>query len=1099
MNKKSKIVLIGLLVIVGIIYAGFLFVLPNFVDLNAFKPQIQKAVKEATGLEVDPGKLKLATYPDFSINLTTENPKVDKYMTVEKASIRVLLPALIFKKLEIEEVKVEKPEIFLTRLKNGKYDIENAIVAVQPPTQPGKAVNKTEPEQNAVSEGKPSGPSIEPVLKGMKLYVSDYKVNLKDKSTNTERDFVLKGDLLEITKFQPDEFIKLATNGTLLVGNEPNINFDIKLESELPLVEQAVQQKAGDKQAGTKGNKAPQKTAGKQVKPVDPIAKILKYDPKVDIVADLKLKKRKTLPEIKGKLNFSKLSIIVDGQKLPESSGQFIFSGKKINLDSKLFITTDSYFELAGKVNDLAKQDFDINVKSSDINLKDVKKFAYSLADAANADVSTLKDINLSGLVKADFNLKKDNYDGYLNVIDTTISHAGLSEPLKNLNSTLNFNKTNVVFEETSGQIGDIGFDVTGNINSDLISDIKISLPDINLKTVYNIANKSALLADLKPQLKDIAALNGSIRADILLNGKLDENLKPIVKAWIKGISAYYVPSQMPISVTGGNISIDKDGKIQFKNILTNAANMPLDITGQFEGEPDNWKLAAATDINNIEYLTGKNTLKIYANGNTKTVSINESGLFAGDRKVVSINGNIENGTDLKDIKVDISGLNVNIPEPKGLAQLNGNLVVTGKADAPKALGTIKLTNLDIPSLQFKTNDIAIGLKQDAITLNTGVLSIVDSKIKLDADIENKLTPPYVVRSLAVESIYLNLDNLTKALEQQQAAQKAQSSPSPSQGQGAGLKAQNTSSTAVANAGQEADIPLVINSGKFSARELIVNKLQNNDVSFDFTLTPPNKTQAPSNLAIRNFVTHIAGGTVVGRADMNIKTNWLGVDVTADNVEINALATTLANMPNEIFGGMDGKIKLQTIGKTPEAMIENAVGRADFNIVDGHLGKLADLGYLLKAISIKNMESLNTNQFDKLDGQVLINRGTLDVQHITMQGKRMSSYITGSIRMKDNHADLTVLSKLHGKIVKQLGFIADISVNKLAEQIPGKWGKLLGEFAAEARLSNQYPDRDKIPSLNEETSVEQPNKDFAVKIKGVLGEPGSVRMLEWLE
>ncbi len=1073
MNKKSKIALIIIIGLITLVYAGYLFVIPNLINPEDFKPEIQKAAKQATGLEVDPGKLKLSTYYDFSAKLTAQNAKIDRYLTIEKASIRVSLPSLIFKKLEIEEIRVEKPKIFLTRLKNGKYDIEKVLEKQQQP-----AVDKKHEPGNETAPAKVSQPVIEPVFNGMKLYVSNYRVNLKDMTGSRERNFALAGDLLEISKFKPEKFIKLATNGTLLVENNPNINFDIKLSSELPLTGTAAgPEKAGKQQPLPAGEKlAGVRHSGN----IDPIEKILKYDPKVDIKADLKLKSRETLPEIKGFLNFENLSIKIDGQKLPESHGEFNFSGKGLKLDSKLFITPESFLEVAGNVKNLAAREFDVNVKSTEIELKDVKKFAYSLADAANADAGALNDIKLSGKIKADFNLQKDNYKGYLSVIDAAVSHKDLSEPLKNLTGKLNFSKDKVVFEDTSGKIADIGFNITGYINSKLFSELKIDLPAINLKTVYNIASNSRLFAGLKPGLNEISGLTGKINAAVKLAGKLDEQPAPEITAVISNISACHKPSKTPISLTGGSIKMDKEGKLAFNSIKTVLSGVPLDITGEFKGSADSWELRAQTDLSKIEYLSGTNTLKINAKGSPKTLSITKTGLYSQGKRVAAVEGNIDNYTDLNNVKVDISGLKVRIKEPKGKAQLNANLVLTGKTDAPKALGNIKLTSLDIPSLQLKTNDIGIVLKSDAILVNTGVLSIVDSKIRLDADIENKLTPPFIVRTVRINSDFLNIDKLSLAL---------QAAPGPTRsGQGnAALKQQGNKAGKGPGRTEEPDVPVIINSGKFFAKELIVNKLQNRDVSFDFTLKPLNR------LAIRNFKTHTAGGIAVGIADMNLKTTKLSVDVTADNLEINALATVLANMPNEVFGGMKGRIRLSTIGKTPGLMIQNAIGKADFNINNGHLGKLGNLGYLLKTGSVNFAEAEKTNHFDTLNGQVLINRGMLDIQEIKMRGKSLSSFISGSIRMRDNHADLTVLGKLSGRVVSKLGFIADISVNKLIKQIPGQWGEILSE----ARMANQYPDRDRIPPLSS-GSLEN-DKDFAVKIRGVLGQPQSVSMIEWLE
>lgn len=1064
MNKRSLIVLSSLIVIIGLAYFTFLFLIPNFIDLNSFKPQIQKAAKEATGLEVDPGKLKLSTFYDLSVKLTAENPKVDKYLTLDKASVRISLLPLIFKKLEFEEIQIDKPEVFLTRYKDGKLDIEKVLEKAQ--AKPQQTAETKPAAKNTTSSKEPSAPAIVPVFKGMKFYVNNYRVNLID---HVGRKFVLKGDLLEVSKFKPDKYIKLATNGSLVVQNNPNINFDIKLATELPLIEEK-QQKDIKEQAKTLQN-VEQKPVSKTAKTteIDIIEKILKYDPRIDLKADLKLQSGKTLPKVDGYLNFDKLSINIDGHKLPESHGKLDFSGKGADIDTKLYVTTDSYIEVAGNVKDIEKQDFDLSVKSTDIDLKDVRKFAYSLADAANANISALNDITFSGKIKADFNLKKDNYKGHLKIIDTTLSHSGISKQLSGFSSTLNFDKDKLELVDTSGKVADIGFDIAGFVDSKLNSDIKVTLPNINLATVYGILYNSNMFAEFKPQLNEIAEMKGNVKAQAIIQGQLDKVIAPEVHAVINSIRGYHKPSKTPLIVDGGNIKLDKDGKVHFKNIKTVLAGFPFVIKGEFNGDADNWQLNADTDLNKIDYLLGNNTLKLKAKGTADYLTLTDTAIYSADKQILKIDGGLDKYTDFRNFKVEIADLNLNIKELQGKASILGNLNVIGNVEAPKAFGDINLSNLEIPSLKLKTNDIEIKLKEESILVNTGLLNLDDSRIKLFAVIKNKLSPPFIVDKAVIESEFLNIDKLSQAL-----APQPQQVPQVT-GHAAGYH-------------EQPDLPVIINNGKFSANKLIVSNLVNQNIAFDFTLKPINM------LAVRNFVTYVAGGSAIGIADMNLKTSKLRCDFTANNIEMNALATELAQMPDQVFGGMKGRIQLSTIGLTPEAMIANAIGKATFNIDNGHLGKLGDIQYLLNQYGIVRFsEEDSTNHFDKLNGNVRINKGIIEVDEIYMQGKKLSSFISGNIRMSDNHANLIVMGKLSGKIVSQLGFIKDLSVDKLINQIPGQWGQILSQ----ARQTRQYPNRDRIPALTGEQL--ETDKDFSVKINGVLGQPRSVSMIEWLE
>ena len=53
MKKFFKVSSLSIASIVVLLYLSFLFILPNAVDLNKFKPEIQKIVKEQANLSID--------------------------------------------------------------------------------------------------------------------------------------------------------------------------------------------------------------------------------------------------------------------------------------------------------------------------------------------------------------------------------------------------------------------------------------------------------------------------------------------------------------------------------------------------------------------------------------------------------------------------------------------------------------------------------------------------------------------------------------------------------------------------------------------------------------------------------------------------------------------------------------------------------------------------------------------------------------------------------------------------------------------------------------------------------------------------------------
>ena len=57
-------------------YAGFLFVLPNAIDLNQYTPKIQKLAKEQAKLNVNFENVKIVTTPLLGAGIKAENISV---------------------------------------------------------------------------------------------------------------------------------------------------------------------------------------------------------------------------------------------------------------------------------------------------------------------------------------------------------------------------------------------------------------------------------------------------------------------------------------------------------------------------------------------------------------------------------------------------------------------------------------------------------------------------------------------------------------------------------------------------------------------------------------------------------------------------------------------------------------------------------------------------------------------------------------------------------------------------------------------------------------------------------------------------------------
>lgn len=126
MKKTIKYSLIFLALLVALLVA-----IPFFIDANTFKPQIAKAVEDATGRKLHIGNIKASFFPWVGVSLDDvrlSNRKgfTDRdFMRVESLDIQVALIPLLSERYEIKEFALNRPELFLERNAEGAGNWED--------------------------------------------------------------------------------------------------------------------------------------------------------------------------------------------------------------------------------------------------------------------------------------------------------------------------------------------------------------------------------------------------------------------------------------------------------------------------------------------------------------------------------------------------------------------------------------------------------------------------------------------------------------------------------------------------------------------------------------------------------------------------------------------------------------------------------------------------------------------------------------------------------------------------------------------------------------------------------------------------------------
>lgn len=125
MNRLFKIILLIMALIIGLIVAAVI-ILPLLVSPNDFKPQIQTAVKDATGRElVIEGDLELSVFPWIGVSTgkitlsNAENFLTPFFAEVEESNVKVKLLPLLSKEIEVSRIVFKGLVLNLAKNKQG--------------------------------------------------------------------------------------------------------------------------------------------------------------------------------------------------------------------------------------------------------------------------------------------------------------------------------------------------------------------------------------------------------------------------------------------------------------------------------------------------------------------------------------------------------------------------------------------------------------------------------------------------------------------------------------------------------------------------------------------------------------------------------------------------------------------------------------------------------------------------------------------------------------------------------------------------------------------------------------------------------------------
>jgi len=1158
MVKFLKIFLITLVLLILLLYLAFLFILPNFADLNKYEPQIKKAVQESTGFLINTENIKLSTGWNLSAGLKAERidflyPNNEKFFQANNFEIKLSLIPLIMRNIIIDSISADNLILRMKVEKDGSFYIEKFLPKTDNKNEKSTEISTELPFDLKFSD-------IMPVISSKK-----YSVSLIDIKTN--KTYSITGNDFKISDFILNDKIKIQTNGQIILEKEKQISYDINLFSKvMPKFEENTQQVQNNKSFD--------------------ILYYLKALKTIHLLADVKadLKLTGDIDNIKtdGYLDITNLSLKVKNNQLPKSYIKTTFSGNKLSINSNLNTSETENINLNGFFKYGKNPYIDLTTKSDKISLSNMFDIISSFLPIFGMD--EFKGITANGDLKANFTIKSDfkkiDSSGHLKIKNANIFYNAFNIAVKEINSNIDFSRNQIDIKNTSAKVNGAPITLSGAINTNAYANLSLKADKLPIKGLFATFGLVNILKD-----NNIKA--GIISIDAKLKGNLTKT-KPQINVLLENLNIYNKPLKTSLVLNNGksNITFTNDNKIN-GNILITALKINSADFGAYSlpstkltFDDKDFNIQPSNIYFNNSKIDFKGKIKDYTSKNN-SVNIEVYGLLqAKDLKtlipkeykndvstsgklpfIVRINGNLDsqiitgqilsnqsnyfsfgtvkslyNKTTLLNLAINLTNNNLKITDlslnalktNKGLSE-NFNANLNNATRIATISGAINHIQNKYPII----NNIRVSIPS---TLSISIPTLKSSDIHVNGylNINGNILNPSITGQLILPVIILptlktNVKNLNIALNKNNInincptitvadSQFAITSIIDSNfNKSIKIKSMDfnapklnldTMLASLSNlpqnsVGQGTDIGITLNNGKGKIDKFSLGGLNASSITSNFNISD-------NVLKLSNIIGYSYNGKILGNAEYNIIFGNLKINLQGRGLSSEPALHDFTGISNLLKGSLDfdtNNIKL--IAGTETQMMQSLKGDVTFIISNGQMGTLGKLENLLYAQNIlgnnllknslgsitKAVSIKKTGDFKYLKGKMSFSSGWANINTFQTSGPAMSMYVTGKYNLLNNTINASILGRLSNDVVEVLGPIGEFSVNKLLSYIP-KIGQISSTLINEMTIKPIGENLSMLPDLTPKQTGE--TKAFKVILNGGIESTSSIKSFKWI-
>ncbi|MFM7390587.1 MAG: hypothetical protein ACKO34_08220 [Vampirovibrionales bacterium] len=242
--------------------------------------------------------------------------------------------------------------------------------------------------------------------------------------------------------------------------------------------------------------------------------------------------------------------------------------------------------------------------------------------------------------------------------------------------------------------------------------------------------------------------------------------------------------------------------------------------------------------------------------------------------------------------------------------------------------------------------------------------------------------------------------------------------------------------------------------------------------------------------------------------------NRITIEMEAQKVKVNALATTLLNSPNQIFGDLTGKVSVSTWGDSQEEQIKHTNGDAHFVIEEGRIPALSTVERLLTlsnlwrggalGLNIANLYAVlsPTSQLvykGNMWGDATFLDGNLLTKSTITDGQNLDLWLNGQLSMLTGKSEMTITGSILQDATTVLPKWSQWNLRRGFGYVPVPYvggQRLPLEWTHKPSLFDYIPAVGFMPGFG---GIPNKKNFFSIDAKGNLENPGSYKNLQWLE